>query len=316
MKNPSYQSQDDKFIQRLTQLVLDNLKEEQFSVEHLAAKIGLSRSQLYRRLKRSTGQTISQYIRQVRLQKARELLENDVSTTSEIAFQVGFSSPAYFHKCFNEYFGLTPGELKRRHRENETFDTRSMPEKRSSKSKFPEHQQLKSTPEYQSTAWLSYQKWLLIIGGLILTTIGGTCFLAEEASDLPTIAVLPIDYMAKDMERNYLANNLNEALKMELGKSGELHVISKASTISITRRNMLLKEMAEKLGVDAVIEGSILAKEDSLWVKLQLIVAYPQERLLWAKAFQLEMDQTSPFEKKLLQEVSREVRTRLLTRKR
>ena len=313
MKNPSYQSQDDLFIHRLTQLVLDNLKEEPFTVEELATEIGLSRSQLYRRLKRSTGQTISQYVRQIRLEKARELLESDVSSTSEIAYQVGFSSPAYFHKCFNEYFGLTPGKLKKEYREKDTSEEPSLSEQVETKKALAETAVRKPFMTSKRSLSLGYRMRLFLIFGMSLTTIGLICFLSNDAAlGSPTIAILPIDFLAEDTERGYLAGNLSEALKMELGKTGELRLISKASTTSITSRNLLLPEIAEELEVDAVIEGSILVAEDSLWVKLQLIATLPRERLLWAKAYLLKMDQVNPFEEEWLGEISREVRKRLL----
>lgn len=313
MKNPSYQSQDDLFIHRLTQLVLDNLKEEPFTVEELATEIGLSRSQLYRRLKRSTGQTISQYVRQIRLEKARELLESDVSSTSEIAYQVGFSSPAYFHKCFNEYFGLTPGKLKKEYREKDISEEPSLSEQVETKKARAETAVRKHFMTSKRSLSLGYRMRLFLIFGMSLTTIGLICFLSNDAAlGSPTIAILPIDFLAEDTERGYLAGNLSEALKMELGKTGELRLISKASTTSITSRNLLLPEIAEELEVDAVIEGSILVAEDSLWVKLQLIATLPRERLLWAKAYLLKMDQVNPFEEEWLGEISREVRKRLL----
>jgi AraC-like DNA-binding protein len=105
-------NQDEQLLYSLKQAVLDNLENDQFSVEHLSQIVGVSRSQLHRRLKKLKGQSISQFIREVRLAKALKLLHQDVATASEIAYRVGFNSPSYFHKCFLEYYGYPASKAK------------------------------------------------------------------------------------------------------------------------------------------------------------------------------------------------------------
>jgi TolB-like protein/Flp pilus assembly protein TadD len=107
-------SQDEKFIQELRQIVLANLGNDQFSVESLARIKGISRSQLYRKLKQCEGLSVSQFIRETRLKEAMKLLKKDVANVSEIAYRVGFNSTSYFNTCFHEYFGYPPGEIKKR----------------------------------------------------------------------------------------------------------------------------------------------------------------------------------------------------------
>ena len=92
-----------RFIEKLNNILTDNLKNDQFGVRELASSIGLSRSQLHRKLQDLTGKSSSQYIREYRLQKAFEMLINDVATASEISFRVGFGSPTYFNNCFHNY---------------------------------------------------------------------------------------------------------------------------------------------------------------------------------------------------------------------
>ncbi len=106
-------SMDEAFVEKLCQNVEDNIGNEDFSVEELARNIALSRSQLHRKLEAITGKSASQFIREYRLERARELIEKKVGTMAEISFQVGFSSPGYFNKCFKEYFRTTPGELQK-----------------------------------------------------------------------------------------------------------------------------------------------------------------------------------------------------------
>ena len=110
-------SMDETFLQKLTNAVFANLNNGQFGAEDLAKTVGLSRSQIHRKLQKINGKSITQFIREIRLAEAHQLLEDEVGTGSEIAFQVGFSSPAYFSKCFHEYFGYTPGNVKTKKKE-------------------------------------------------------------------------------------------------------------------------------------------------------------------------------------------------------
>ena len=105
-------SRDDQFLRDLTSIVLINLGNESFSVEDLAAAYGISRSQLHRKLKKLKNISISRFIREIRLDKSYKMLQNDEGTVSEIAYKVGFSSPAYFNTCFREYFGYPPVNSK------------------------------------------------------------------------------------------------------------------------------------------------------------------------------------------------------------
>lgn len=100
------------FLDRLTSIVEANLGDEDFGVSELAEKSGMSRSRLYFRIKTTTQKTASQFIREFRLNKALELLRQPGLTVSEIAYRVGFGSPAYFNKCFHEKYGFPPGETK------------------------------------------------------------------------------------------------------------------------------------------------------------------------------------------------------------
>lgn len=102
------------FVQRVTQITEENLTNEQFSVDDLANAMGMSYATLYRQLKGNTHKTISQFVREVRLKKANEILLQEDVTASEVAYRVGFGSPTYFSKCFHKYFGYAPGELRKR----------------------------------------------------------------------------------------------------------------------------------------------------------------------------------------------------------
>lgn len=111
LKNPELVSIDDKFLQSIKQLIENHLSDESFGPDELATKIGLSKSQLLRKIRAVTNTSTSIYMRNIRLEFAKEKLINKTATISEIAYETGFSSPNYFSKCFKEYTSLTPKEF-------------------------------------------------------------------------------------------------------------------------------------------------------------------------------------------------------------
>ncbi len=105
--------EDRDFLFIFLQLVQQHLRDPQLSVESLAQYMHLSRSQLYRKVKELTGLSVNQFIRQQRLEKAKESLQSCALGVSEIAFQLGFTSASYFSKCYKAHFGYLPLEEKK-----------------------------------------------------------------------------------------------------------------------------------------------------------------------------------------------------------
>lgn len=106
---------DKSFVDRFRGLIEENLTDSELSVEELGSKMGLSRVQLYRKIKALTNYSPNELVRIARLKKAASLLASSEKTISEITYEVGFTSPSYFTKCYKEYFGESPTDfLKRR----------------------------------------------------------------------------------------------------------------------------------------------------------------------------------------------------------
>ena len=99
-------------MSRLREIIKSNLGDSDFTIERLGEEIGLSRVQLYRKVKALTGQTPVELLRKARLVKARRMLEQTGKAVSEIAYEVGFTSPSYFNKCFKDEFGISPGTVR------------------------------------------------------------------------------------------------------------------------------------------------------------------------------------------------------------
>jgi signal transduction histidine kinase/DNA-binding response OmpR family regulator/ligand-binding sensor domain-containing protein len=106
------EDQEGQFLDRIQKSVEARLMKD-FSVEDLAKEMGMSRVQLYRKVKALTGTSISIYIRLIRLYKGRQWLRSTNKTIAEIAYETGFTDPSYFTKAFKEAFDVTPSEIRK-----------------------------------------------------------------------------------------------------------------------------------------------------------------------------------------------------------
>ena len=101
----------DPFMQKFRDFIEKNISDSDLSVETIGAELGLSRVQLYRKVKALTGQSPVELLRTARLKKGRELLQTTTKNISEVAYEVGFTAPSYFTKCFKDEFGISPSDL-------------------------------------------------------------------------------------------------------------------------------------------------------------------------------------------------------------
>ncbi len=109
-KNISVTSVDERFLNHALEIMEAHLSDQQFSVERFAEEIGMSRKNLLRKITALTDQSVNEFIRNFRLQRAAQLLAGKSGTVSEVAYQVGFNNLSYFSKCFKELFGVLPNE--------------------------------------------------------------------------------------------------------------------------------------------------------------------------------------------------------------
>ncbi len=106
-------SVDDAFLVKVMAAVEKEIGNENFTVEDLGHEVGMSRSQLHRKLVALTNQAPNQFIRWIRLQRAMDLLKKKAGTVSEVAYGVGFGDPSYFSKLFHRQFGLRPSDVRK-----------------------------------------------------------------------------------------------------------------------------------------------------------------------------------------------------------
>lgn len=106
---------EEKFLTQLMDYIENIWSTSNIKVESLSSELGYSKSQLYRKLKSLTNKSPNSFIKDIKLNKSLSLFHNKLGNVSEIAFEVGFNSPAYFTKCFYEKFGILPSKYTQQH---------------------------------------------------------------------------------------------------------------------------------------------------------------------------------------------------------
>ncbi len=259
-------SMDDQFLSTIHRIIEENMDDENFSVEQLAQKAGISRSMLHRKLVKLTGKSASEYITEERLNRANELLENNVATASEVAYRVGFNSPSYFNTVFKKRFGISPGKLRKGAviplEKNNNYQNRYF--------KKSNHAKTVRMPI------------ILLILMLTLTIAGGGLYfiLHENKSNENSIAILPFDNLSPDKENQYFADGIVEDLINRLSIVNNLKVISRTSSEMFRNKgSKTIPEIAEVLGVNYIMEGSIQREDENIRIHVQLIDAHTDDHI-------------------------------------
>lgn len=267
-----------EFLQKVIEIVEENLSDENFEVPDLAGRLNMSRSNLLRKVKSLSGHSVSVYIRQVRLHHAKLLLTHDSLTVSEISFKVGFSSTSYFTKCFRESFGYPPGEQKN---------------------------QTESRPKSDLLSKKSRIKFLVIIGALIasLSAILLTREPARKNVEIDkSIAVLPFKNDSDDSSNEYLVNGLMETILDNLQKIEELDVTSRTTVEKYRNIIKTIPELSQELDVNYFVEGSGQKIGDRILLTIQLIDA-KNDSHVWSQQYEREVEDIF----KLQQEVAKNI---------
>ena len=252
---------ENDFLSQLKEVIGQNIANENFGVSELAAEIGMSRSNLLRKIKKLTKLSASQFIRQVRLQHAMDILRQTSLNVSEVSYKVGFSSTSYFIKCFREYYGHPPGEVGKRE-EEELIPEKTKPQR----------------AKYISIAAAG----LLVVLAILRFFFTPTPITQEPLEK--SIAVLPFKNDSNDSTNLYLINGLMESTLNNLQKIEDLRVISRTSVEKYRTTEKSIPEIAEELKVSYFVEGSGQKINDQILLNIQLIEA-STDKHLWAQQY-------------------------------
>ncbi len=281
------------FMDNIEQIVLSNLGIEGFGVSELSHELGLSRSQVLRKVKASTGKSVNLLIREIRLREAAKLIQESDFTAAEIAYKVGFSSPSYFNKCFHEYFACTPGDFKRK-----SVDDKMIPGGTAKKERPKKSGQLRI---------FAFAAALMVLVALSLTFRDKLFQNKGSQVQSASIAVLPFLTLSEDGEQEYLADGITEAITLELSQQNDIRVISRTSAMRYKGEKILSSDIATELDVDFLLEGSVLHNADSLRVVVQLIEPFPKEKHVWADSYDQKYVDLLALVKKISNQIASEV---------
>ena len=293
-----FSSMDHTFNRKVTDIILANLENENFGVNELAHETGMSRFNLNQKLQVISGKTINQYIREVRLNRAMEMLQQEPVTASEAGFKVGFGSPAYFSTCFSEYFGYPPGIVKKRGLNINGENNKGFPAGPVAPQQEPE-----KTGTEQSKRKKHLQRNIAFIALFILLLIVLNYFQGNNAPgnfDLKTvsklknqkksIAVLPFINDSQDPGNVYFINGVMEAILDNLSQIKDMEVHPRTS-VEQYRNNgsKTIPQIARELGVNYIIEGSCQKIGDKVSLYIQLIEA-SSDKHLFSKRYNMKLE--------------------------
>ena len=271
------------FIKKLTLFVEANLSDENFGPEQLAKKLGISHSTLHRRIKQATGETISQFIRDIRLEKACTFLLNQESTISEIAYKVGFGSVTYFNRCFHERYGCSPGEYKKIELEKK-------------KNSINENQKTNS-----GKRWILSLALLLIILTVLFLLNKKYSFWGSGKQDDKSIAVMPFTFSGENQDKEYMCKGIEDNISNNLSKIGDLTVVAVYES-----KNTSPEKIRKKLSVTHTVDGMVhqTGNNYSLFVRL---VRIKNNHVEWSESYNLSDQDNYLTEIKIAQSIARKL---------
>jgi TolB-like protein/AraC-like DNA-binding protein len=267
------------FLERLTAITEANLTNAQFGVSELAREMGMSRSNLHLRVKKLTKKSVSQFINQVRLKKAMEILKQGSLTISETAFDCGFQSVSYFTKCFHNYYGYPPGDTHK-------------------------HSEAKEIELSHQNKIINYKKWsttiIVSMAILIPVILASYNFIIKKIltfrpSELEnSIAVLPFHYESKDTTNVYFINGLMETILNDLSNIPDLVVRSRTTVERYRSIHPSMPKIARELNVKYIVEGSGQKYGDLVVLTIKLLDAN-SDRYLSSEQYEQEVKNMKDF---------------------
>jgi TolB-like protein/AraC-like DNA-binding protein/Tfp pilus assembly protein PilF len=295
---------DKSFIDKLHEIVINHLADENFGAGNLASLLGLSTSQTLRKVKAATGRSVIQYIKEVKLAKAAKLIMETDFTSAEIAYKVGFSSPSYFNKTFHKRYGITPGGYKAQEsiqKEKDSIKVR------------------KSTPFHKK---LTKQSLIIISSTIVLlfatmayyfyqnskNNINSNTF--EKIINDKSIAILPFKNLSKNKENQYFADGIMDVILNHLTNIKDLKVISRTSMEQYRETTKTIPDIAKELGVSYILEASVQKDNDEIRIITQLIDA-KNDKHIWSTDIKKEYKDIFELQSTIAEQISKELNIEL-----
>ena len=284
------------FVSKLYDVLEENYRDENFGVKELASAVGVSRSQLHRKLHKIKGLSASQFIKLFRIEKAYDLLKNDASTVSEIAYEVGFSSPSYFSKCFADFYKCSPSDLKARKEDLSPFGNNH-----------------NNTRKFGLREIFHHKKWLGALAIMVLSLIILVFSLTPSGSVKTlnySIAVLPIKNLSNDVSNQYFADGVMDVILSHLANVDGFDIISRTTMEQYREPNKTVPEIAKELDITHLLEASIQKDSNEVRIVVQLIDA-KKDVHLWAADFERPLKDIFSLQSDIAKEISHQLQKEL-----
>lgn len=278
---------DSEILEKLIRLIENNVSNSELSLEAVYKELGVSKTRLHRIVKEKKQLSTTLFIRSVRLEKAKVLLDSTNLRITEIAGLVGIDSPQNFSKYFIQTYGLSPTEYRKRKNDSEEVDTTS------EEILVPEE-----TPNPVPSDSMTRRNWAIVSLVAIAVMVGGVFWAmvktsAASPSDdyLPhfdnSIAILPFKSLNNDP---VLAEGVQNGIHSSLSLIGNLKVIAQSSTNQYRDTDKPNGQIGKELGVAYVLKGTVKEQNNTIEMGLSL-VRTKDDSQVWNQQFKGDLPQ-------------------------
>lgn len=285
---------EEALILKLTDTIETNLKNQQFGVNELARFMGMERSTLHRKLYKISNVSVSQFISQVKLKHAMNLLQKTSLSISEVAYDSGFHSVTYFSKCFHDFYGFPPGEAK-----NRDAPTNLPGDKKSIS--------LRHTIALAASLLLIV---FLVIALIFHERLGFSSVKPKEQDK--TIAVLPIKIIGQSADNELFLKGLQSEI---ISNMGTIDFITVISPITYPEEDNFSEPVrwAKKLKINYLIEGTCQTDNQIMRIRIMMTNVFTG-KIVYSAFFNSDVTSEDPltFQNEISQIVRREIRATFL----
>lgn len=302
------------FVQRFSDLINSHLGEADYSIEDVCQELGVSRSQLFRLLKEQTGLSPTLYIRQLRLQKAKSLLDTTSLRIAEISELVGIDSPQNFIKYFSEAYGTTPKQYRKLQQSDSATPEASTPEEPTADATTESLSVYANPvlPEQTAPWWRSrwYIMAALVLIGLVAAATWWYATLPANKSSY-SLAVMPFKNVG-DQAIDYFCEGVADQIHHSLVSIDGLKVVSKNSSQLYTNTAKSTQVIGTELGVSHLINGTVWQLGDKVRITVQL-TEVASDQAVWSKSYEGQTSDLFSFVGSIAKQVSAELNQSLIS---
>ncbi len=302
---------ENEWLEKLNQLIEINSDNPNFTTDDYCRELGLSRSQLFRLVKEHTSLSISLYIRQRKLLKAKALLDTTTLKIAEISYQIGIDSPQSFSKFFTKEFGISPTEYRKSkfiQREDSTDSV--VPLAVITEKQVPQ----KSIKNYLYVG-MGITVLLLFVLSFYYRQNDKNANYTEGApsseNSVTSIAILPFKN-ANTPETTFFADGVMEQVYESLAFIENLKITSKSSSSLFKDSKKTIPQIAQELGVAYILEGSVVQFDKHVRVSIELVKG-AEDRTIWTKSYDGKAKDIIAIMNKAAKEIIAELHQKLTT---